>query len=173
MSEIKKFGGGKNMGGVNRIETARVVDIITFPSSNGLVITGPFTFAAGKGWNELYITKQSTGFEIESDETDSGILSECNIAGFIPKSTPIITAALADLLANDFIVRFWDNNRYCRIIGSLENPIIFKYRTRTGQNGSDKNGTDFTMKNAFVGKAQYYYQPGIVTFPNAEDSAVL
>lgn len=173
MGDIKKYTGGKNMGGVNRLEYCLVSGFTSIPEQNGVVVTGPVTFKAGNQWNELYCTKGSMSFEIDSDDSDNGTIHKIKITGNIPKLTPVIEKQLAEILEQKMIVRFWDNNRYCRIAGLIRNPLKAKLSGSTGTNPSNYNGNKIEIYAELTERVPYYYEAGVVPFPNTEDLSVL
>lgn len=173
MGNILKFTGGKNMGGVNRLEYCLASGITSIPDSNGIVVNGPVVFKAGYSWSELYCTKNSMSYDIDSEDSDNGVIHKIKITGNIPKLTPVIEQQLAELLNQKIIVRFWDNNRYCRIAGILENPLKTKRSGSTGTTGANYNGNKIELSAELSDPVPYYYEAGVVVFPNAEDMSVL
>lgn len=170
---MKKYEGGKNMGGVNRIQYCPIEDVDSIPAVQGVVITGPVVFKATKGWLDMYATPGTMQYEIDVDDSDNCDIGTIKLIGTTPKLTPVIESILQDLPRHKYLVRFWDNNRYCRIIGNKQTPVNFKVSSATGATGAASNGSKFEFSNQQLGRIPYYYQPGVVDFPNAEDASVL
>lgn len=174
MSDINKYPGGKNMGGVNALEYSFASSIDSMPQQNKIVLTGPVIFKPTFSWQKFYFSTGTCFYKIQSSDTENGPLHEIQIQANLPKLTPVIESMLESLAENNkIIVRFWDNNRYCRIAGVKENPLSIEFDSSTGKSNAEKNGTDFLIKGSFIQRIPYYYQPGVVDFPNSEDGSVL
>lgn len=174
MGAINKFSGVKNMGGVNALQFVIASRVESIPEPNRIVLSGPIIFKDGYSWEDLYFTKGTCFFKIESSDTNNGPLSTIQIEGNFPKLTPVIEDSLIDIV-NDprIIIRFLDNNRYWRIAGTKELPLKVVFDSTTGKNGKEKNGTNFSITGNVIGRVSYYHEPPVFVFPNPEDASVL
>ncbi|OFY87859.1 MAG: hypothetical protein A3F72_03020 [Bacteroidetes bacterium RIFCSPLOWO2_12_FULL_35_15] len=123
-----------NLGGIIRFKIAKADDVESIDDAIDGAITTEITLKANCRWYEVYATLGTIGYAEPTEDTNSGTVYKRNISAFSPKDTIEKTKIFNEMRNGKFIVDYTDSNKLRKIIGSIEEPVRFKYSLNTKSN---------------------------------------
>lgn len=150
MSDIQRIG-GYNPGGGNWLELLPVDGIApTTPGSSSI------TPREGYSWSRIYCTEETMSYLDTVTEADNGDLHTIDIKGFSPGDTPAKAKAIELLkVLGPHVVRFRDNARLTRLVGTATEGLKFVYEQKTGDSVADKRGYALSLSGTLTKGCDY------------------
>lgn len=139
LSNISRFSGSSNLGGLLSIRVIRKDDVESIPDPVNGVIYGEITLKAGKEFVTWVVTLESPRTKSESRSSREGASKGNRLNFLIPKDRPEIKTQLDQAEADEFILIYTDSNGKAKIFGSLDTPVRFQYNHDTGGSFADFN----------------------------------
>lgn len=172
-SNIEKFSGNRNMGGVYRkfrfLPVEEVSEIPFYEEDN---IENEITLADGSGWFEAWASFETLGFR-EKPIGEAGNLTgyEVELPGMFAKDTPGLLTKVQRMEGRRFFILAEDHNGNVCLLGNQQKDkdgvykgIRFQSVRDTGSKVAEKNGYAFTFKGAQPVRSPFY-QNTIVEAP--------
>ena len=147
MDNINAFS-GENLAGFELLEFAPVDNISDIPDQKDGEITSAISFLVISQMYTIYAKKGSIQFEEQSSSDKAGNYFNVTVRCVVPKLTSTQLANLQSMERRLYVVKAKDNNGTYRLIGTLEEPLRFKYNPAQRENPGDVAG--FTLE--FFGK---------------------
>ncbi|HMG93214.1 MAG TPA: hypothetical protein VK589_24325 [Chryseolinea sp.] len=161
LSNISRFSGSGNRGGVIQLKVARAADVVSIPDPVAGSILGDIVFSAGKGFVTWYATLETTRNTSNSRTSREGAVKSNQLNFLIPKDRAIIKAQLDQCEDDEFIVLYKDSNGNQILFGLKENPVKFQYAHDSGDGFASFNS--YESKFYYDGPDNRYFYNGTVT----------
>ncbi|WP_119669712.1 hypothetical protein [Fibrisoma montanum] len=140
------FIGGNNIGGNDLVRFVPVVGIASMPipATDG-PLSDPVLFKLGYTWFTLYGTQGTKSYVEDEQEDDNGPVWSVSISVFFPGDSALVRGQLREMSDHRFVVEVQDNTGLWRRVGTLTEPLTFKYRFTTGDQPGDRRGSTITF----------------------------
>lgn len=165
LSNFKKSDGHDNMPGFYKIQFIPARKVLLIPEHNQLNVEVDIELKPGSSWYEGEFIVTSSNFGDKDQSNQAGTFRPMELQGYYPGATPARTWNFHKIRKERyFIVLFYENNGYVRILGSLENPAEFFYEEANGILGAP-GGTGYNISFKAVSDlpALYYQAEATVT----------
>lgn len=165
MNHFPAFATADNLGGNKSFMFCPVGDIVSIPDPISNIVMTAATMATGKTFLNGYAAPKTLLFEENDQKNSAGTYFIQKISGFYPKITSTILALFKEMQNDKFILIVKDNNGYIRLVGSLEQPAQFRYKSSTASNIPSRNGISFGFEAQSIYPALFYNPTIINTNP--------
>lgn len=145
LSNIARFSGSGNIGGVLTIQVIRKEDVETIPEPNYGTVYGDITPKAGKAFVTWRVTIESPRTKSDSRNSREGSTKGNRLNFLIPKDRPEIKAQLDQAEDDEFIILYTDANGKTKLFGLLDTPVKFEYNHDSGGSFADFNSYECTF----------------------------
>lgn len=139
LSNISRFSGSGNLGGLLSILVIRKDDVETIPEPNYGTVYGDLTLKAGKAFVSWIVTLETPRTKSDSRNSREGSLKGNRLNFLIPKDRAEIKAQLDQAEDDEFILIYTDANGKKKLFGLLDTPVKFKYNHDSGSAFADLN----------------------------------
>lgn len=150
----------KRLGGYNRIQIAKLDDIIDFPFSIGQVSIAPDDIALQSGWTTLNLTPGSIKVLLKPDIGDGGKKTAVEITGSYPDDDPESLAIIKNFDLRKCIVRVRGNNDQEKLYGTDKNFLRFTFEPFDSQKTTDSTGCQIKLSGTLINEPLFLVQPG-------------
>ncbi len=154
-----------NTGSLAKLHMIPVEDVVSIPDPEDYVVVDPVVLDIDCMWYTMQFTQDTPGFEESENKSKSGSFFNINLDGFIPGHNPVLTSILCEMRHRKWIIIATDHDGQKRLIGSLKNPVRFKWKFNTGNKTSGRKGYDFTFYNQ-AKNPPYFYESPYITYPD-------
>jgi hypothetical protein len=145
-----------NIGGCRAFLFIESEKVVLIPVSAGRQVKSQITLINGASWRIGYATQKTLEFSEKMQENDSGKYFLPEITGFYPKVSEGALAIFSEMKYNTFIVLITDNNGFTRVVGTIDNPLEFRFDTASGQSPSSRNGFSFSFRGQAINESPFY-----------------
>lgn len=147
---------GDNSGGVGILYVIPVTDVISIPDAVAQIISSAITFAPYKTWTKIECTLESINFTEPQTNGDNGQQYAPTVTAFVANDSDAVAALFAEMENQEFILLINDSNEKVKLVGSVEEPMIFSSSLDTGTKWSDRNGHTINFAGDTSHKAYFY-----------------
>ena len=145
-----------NPGGLKSFGFAPAVTLTGIPQTVAGATLSELVFKTGFNLLNGYATANTLQFTEDATENEQGVFYEQNLQGFVPLDTAQIIALFAEMLQMRFVCIAKDFNNAKRLVGSVENPLIFSYKYTSGNDRKDAKGYKFNFSRTSTNPAPVY-----------------
>jgi hypothetical protein len=153
---------GDNNGGLETFYFLPVEQLAQDPPPG--TITQNLQLAAGAVFYAFYCTLGSLQYNEGETQDNRGTRYKQTLKGYVPKDTPELQAALAELSGRRFVIIYKDFNGFFKLVGSRQYWLQFSRELDTGNSPSGRNGFGFSFSGESTRKAAHY----LGSFPVSE-----
>lgn len=159
LSNFNRSDGMDNMPGFYKVMFVPARKVVNIPDAVDLVVADDIELKAGANWYQGEFIVTTSNFGDRDQANAAGTFRPMLLQGYYPGSTPARTWNFHQMRKERyFIVLFYENNGYVRILGSLENPAEFSFEEANGILGAP-GGTGYNISfNASSELPALYYQ---------------
>jgi hypothetical protein len=161
----------RNVGGLLKIQVARIADIVSFPDPVDGVLYGDIEFAEGKGFSTWCSISQTARLSSENRSSQEGNLRVNRLPFTIARDKVEIKQQFVQAERDEFIVLFMDGNGRAKIFGSPYQPVRFEFSHSSGDAHSSRNQYDCAF--FYSGPENVFFYDGSVATPPAGGSPVI
>lgn len=146
-----------NLGGIYAFKYIPISEVASLPAAiDGKVFEPLLTKDSGR-WYEFYATPGTLGFSELKETSPHGDYYKAKFSGFVPKDRSDLIDAFSKMRNNKFIIDYTDYNGVRKIIGTIDEPLLFKESLDTGVNVPNRNGTSFEFTGELRYKSPEYF----------------
>lgn len=131
-----------NIGGMRFFRFAASDYVSSIPYPSGKIVTGPISFHLAYTWSVGYSPYDAIDYELESIPDSKAY--KFSIEGFAPKIQELTSSLFDEMKDHRFILDTYDNNGNRKLIGSIDNPVGFRYKEVSSKPGG-RNGYAFSF----------------------------
>lgn len=156
LTSISRFE-AENMSGCRNLWIARLADlnVAAFPKTIAGRINGDITFLPGKGWIKWQPIENTFGFDVNTSESQDGVIQQNNIRFKLP-GFDIDEWMLNQLMLDRLVILVEDMNLVQWVFGSPQRPMMFRFNKQTATLGSGRSEYDcFFLGRPFCPRARY------------------
>jgi hypothetical protein len=146
----------EKMGGASSFNFIPQYSVSSIPNLSVNVITTPLVLKTGCAWLKGLSLPKSLTFNEVMKESDAGVLYEYTVTGSYPGQTPDLSALFAEMKPQPFVLDVTDNNNQRRLLGTLSNPVQFKYGYSSKDNPSQRPEYTFSFSYTSQKPAPFY-----------------
>lgn len=147
---------GPNLGGCKSFLFIPINDISSIPDPVDMVISSAVVLRSGKSWYTGYSTLETLEFAERQKNTRAGSSFDKIINGSYPKQSNSMLALFNEMDGQRFVIQITDNNDVVRLVGTINNPLIFRFDFTTGQQAANLNGYKFVFEQEDTDPAPVY-----------------
>jgi hypothetical protein len=129
------------IGGVAHFRFTRLSDASAFTVSDSVVELDDLSDIS-ENWFNGYSTQDELKFTDESSQGENGISFNKVLEGFYPGDSKQVLQLFNEMAGNYFILYMVDNDGLEKIIGSVEEPLLFTF-SHTSANPRGKKGYSY------------------------------
>jgi hypothetical protein len=167
MSNLLKEDSQDNLGSLVEINFIDVKDIDIIPDPIGINLYDPVVLKTDKTWSLIQVSQETPGFDEESNYSQSGTGLNISVKGFIPGHNDVLESRLQSMLRKKFVLVVSDFEGRKRIIGTLKNPLRFKWSFSTGNRTNSRKGYDIQFFHT-AAKSPLFYQSALASVSEEE-----
>lgn len=146
-----------NIGGVYLFRIVLSSDVIGIAERFNGKVCEPVTLKAGARWYDFYGTEGTMDLKEDQQENDHGSYFKIKLVASVPKIRTSIDETFEDMKNKKFIVDCIDNNGHRKLLGTISEPLQFKYSAGTGVGAPNKNGYSVEFYGDVVKNSPTYY----------------
>lgn len=147
---------GDNLGGLSLFYYADADDIAYIPAAINGIISDDILMKEGKVFYAFRATQGTLGFSEPMKENRIGSLYSPEFKGFVPKDTPQLQQAFAEITGRRLVILYRDNNGQWKLVSSKAYWLTFERSLDTGTAASSRNGLGFSFKGDTPEAAPFY-----------------
>jgi hypothetical protein len=159
---------GINIGGHNLLSWVFKEDVEDY-QVNLSSLRCSVSLRAGKSWNLLYTTAETTQLDSEQVDTPAGIKFLYKLKALVPKDRSEVESALFKMTGRHLIIRLTDKNRTTRILGTMESPMKESSKLLKPALIEGYNGYEVLFSGEFSSPAFFIQSPSGVVIGNDLD----
>lgn len=158
LQSLNQVCGERNIPGVKKFQYAPIEWIASFPEYriDPNTINTAVVFIPGKDWLDGAAVVDTLLMKEIQRLSKQGPNLRVSITGAIAKDTPAINNEFNKMKDYCFIVLITDKNDNIKIVGSVEEPLVFKSDLNTGRKTGDTAGHDFVFSGLLTQKSAFY-----------------
>jgi hypothetical protein len=157
---------GDNTGSLTTIHFVPVEDVLSIPAPVDYTVSDPVVMAVDKNWYTAEVTQDTPGFSEKEFKGKEGSGLNVLVEAFIPGHNPTITSILNGMRYRRFLLIVKDQEGQKRLLGSLKNPMRFKWEFDTGNKAASLKGYKITFyQTAKV--SPYFYESPYILYPDS------
>jgi hypothetical protein len=161
---------GHNVGGIDPILFfVPVEDVEEIPEEVGVTITDNIVFVTDKKFYIARFILDTLSFSEQKDVNKYGAAYKQKITGSIAKDTPDLANILYEMQQQRFICIYRDSNGFYKLVGSINNYLLFEHDLDTDNNSSGRNGVKVTFRGESRTPA-FFYEGLIETYDTIIDT---
>ena len=146
---------GSNIAGFDYLEFIPSSSVTHIPDQEDGVISQAISNTLGALFS-LKATKSTIVFNESPGNDAAGNFFSQEISAFLAKVTPEILAKLKSMENYAFIVVVKDNNNLKRLVGTIESPLLFRYKTDQKTTPQERNGVLVEFFGKSTDSAPFY-----------------
>lgn len=142
---------GDNLGGL--------LKLWAIPKSVVSVLGRTVTISSDTDVYALYCTPGSMIMQEQSKRTGAGTYYNTEIAGFIPRDSETVRAAMEDMQSKPYAVLYIDGNGEYKLAGSAKEPLRFSASLSTGAETMEAAGHNILFSGETTTRAVFVDNP--------------
>lgn len=142
MNDINKHR-GDNLGGLYHFRFIPKNDVNSIPVAISGKICEPVELKSGARWFDFYATEGTQSFNEDQQTNDHGNYFKLKLSGSTPKIRTEVSDIFNEMKDQEFIIDCTDNNGNRRLIGTINEPLRFSFKSDTGNGAQNKNAYSF------------------------------
>ncbi len=143
-----------NPGGGNWLEVLPCLAVSGPAPASGSASSYPLR--PGFAWSRIYCTQETIGYSDDQTITDNGRVYDMAVIGFSPSDDAAKAAELEKLTGlGRVMVRFRDNARLTRVIGTPTEGLEFTYKLTTDTTVAGNRGYSLQMEAVITTPCRY------------------
>jgi len=145
---------GHNQGGIHYLRVIPVRNVVSIPEPVEHKIPLPLVLRDQALYADIWFTSGS--FTEAMNEDNNGEFFRPQIQIYVPKDSPDLAFAVAQLTGVRCVCLYVDGNNQAKLVGSLDAPLAFSSDLDTGNDYADKNGYKLKFSTETSHKAYFY-----------------
>lgn len=147
----------ENMGGNFRFYLVPVHYVDgELPEATDGVLSTSIPLVSGKKWFRWYGTLDTLAADSDLKNSNAGDYHENSLEMFVPGDELSWRQMFQDMRQMGFLLMREDNNGNFKLLGSLEEPIRFRYRFRSGDKSTDLRGYEVEFYSESIDSELFY-----------------
>ncbi|MCB0476222.1 MAG: hypothetical protein KDC69_11135 [Flavobacteriaceae bacterium] len=136
---------GSNLGSIQTLEVIRYKKVLSLPPAlpSSHYLTGVIALEADANFESFTFPPDVVKFSEPDKETQNGIVYLPRIEGTLNRTSPSSALGIRKLQNGYYIIKFTDFNGFQRILGSPEEPVMFRSKGEIGTSRPDANEYTF------------------------------
>jgi hypothetical protein len=143
MNHFPTFNNADNLGGNQGFSFIPADLVLNIPPTNGGYLDDDPELAEGASFFNGYATAKTLLFDEKEQKSNAGTSYLQKIIGFYPKIIPSVVSLFTQMRNRKFIVKITDSNGLLRLVGTIEQPLEFRFSLSTGNAPVNRNGISF------------------------------
>ena len=154
-----------NTGSLAKFWFIPVSDVVSIPAAVDYVIPSSIIVQEGKNWYTANVTQDTPGFEDKETTFKGAKGRSISLVGFVPGHHSALSKLFRAMELIRFLVLAEDQEGNQRLLGSIENPMRFKFSFDTGNKTSSSKGYQITFFQT-AKQSPYFYTSPFVAYPD-------
>lgn len=136
---------GSNLGSVQTLEVIRYKKVLSLPPAlpSSHYLTGVIALDADANFESFTFPPDVVKFSEPDKESPNGIVYLPRIEGILNRTSPESALGIRNLQNGYYIVKFTDFNGFQRILGTPDEPVMFRSKGEIGTSRPDANEYTF------------------------------
>ncbi len=158
-----------NTGGIAKSWFVPVEDVVSIPEAIEYTVAEPVVMDAEKNWYTIESAADTQGYDEKELKGKEGSGISIMYRAFIPGHNPTLTSIFNGMRHRRFLLIVKDQEDQKRLLGSLKNPMRFKYEFQTGNKTSASKGYEITFYQT-AKASPFFYESPYIAYPDSISS---
>ncbi|UOQ99887.1 hypothetical protein MUN81_10390 [Hymenobacter sp. 5317J-9] len=163
-----------NLGGIEALWYTLAANLLHFPATGALAITGNLAMKPGTCWYQLVSVRHTTRYkQTRKDLGRHGDAFTQQLVGTLARHTPELAAGLEALDGQELVALYRDHNGQMQLVGTPEQPLLFSDMYDSGLATGTRNNYDWTLAGQTPRRSRPYLGTWAVSGQGLGGSIVL